>query len=159
MHNTYICTLERRKTSKYKYIRDKKTNIISTKKNHLIQSTGDFQNESIQKCLFWHFRRFWSNHSYIRNINISRLQWFIPCYNEIGMIKSTLHISPFKLKICPSFQQMKVTYGTFSFDMWRETPIPMYMSVYYFNCTNAEEIMDDSYNIINATHSTRPKPL
>lgn len=75
------------------------------------------------------------------------------------MIKSTLHISPFKLKIFPSFQQMKVTYGTFSFDMWRETPIPMYMSVYYFNCTNAEEIMDDSYNIINATHSTRPKPL
>ena len=54
---------------------------------------------------------------------------------------------------------MKVTYGTYSFDMWRETPIPMYMSVYYFNCTNAEEIMDDSYNIINATHSARPKPL
>ena len=54
---------------------------------------------------------------------------------------------------------MEVTYGTYSFDMWRETPIPMYMSVYYFNCTNAEEIMDNSYNIINATHSPRPKPL
>ena len=54
---------------------------------------------------------------------------------------------------------MKVTYGTYSFDMWRETPIPMYMSVYYFNCTNAEEIMDDSYNIVNSTHSPRPKPL
>lgn len=37
---------------------------------------------------------------------------------------------------------MEVQPGSYSYDMWEETPIPMYMSVYYYNCTNAEEVMD-----------------
>jgi len=39
--------------------------------------------------------------------------------------------------------QMQVKENSYSYDLWKETPIPMYMSVYYFNCTNAQEVMDD----------------
>ena len=35
---------------------------------------------------------------------------------------------------------MVVYNGSFSYDMWLTTPIPMYNKVYYFNVTNAEEV-------------------
>lgn len=36
---------------------------------------------------------------------------------------------------------MMVVYpGSFSFDVWSELPIPMTMSVYFFNITNPEDI-------------------
>ena len=47
-----------------------------------------------------------------------------------------------------TFQQLAVTWDSFSFDMWEETPIPMYMNIYYFNVTNAEEVMEDLQTMI-----------
>ena len=38
---------------------------------------------------------------------------------------------------------MKVYPGSFSYEIWHELPIPMYMKVYYFNVTNAEEVESD----------------
>lgn len=40
-------------------------------------------------------------------------------------------------------QQLAVTWDSYSFDLWEETPIPMHMNIYYFNVTNAEEVMAD----------------
>ena len=39
---------------------------------------------------------------------------------------------------------MEVREDSYSYDLWKTTPIPMYMSVYYFNCTNAEDVMADA---------------
>ncbi len=33
-------------------------------------------------------------------------------------------------------QFMVVAPGSMSYEMWSELPMPMYMKVYYFNCTN-----------------------
>lgn len=38
-------------------------------------------------------------------------------------------------------QKLALTENSFSFGLWEGTPIPMYMSVYYFDCVNAEEVM------------------
>jgi len=37
---------------------------------------------------------------------------------------------------------MVVTPGSYSFEMWSELDMPMYMKVYYFNCTNADDVRD-----------------
>jgi len=41
------------------------------------------------------------------------------------------------------FQQMEIRPGSYSYDMWKDLPIPMYMRVYYFNCTNSEEVVSN----------------
>merc|ERR1719318_2320313 len=38
-------------------------------------------------------------------------------------------------------QQLALDENSYSYDMWEETPIDMYMKVYYFDCVNAEEVM------------------
>jgi len=38
-------------------------------------------------------------------------------------------------------QQMAISNGSYSYDLWVETPIDMYMKVYYFDCVNAEDVM------------------
>merc|ERR1712080_537202 len=38
-------------------------------------------------------------------------------------------------------KKLVVTPGSMSYQMWESLPIPMYTKVYYFNCTNAEEVM------------------
>ena len=45
---------------------------------------------------------------------------------------------------------MEVRENSYSYELWEKTPIPMYMSVYYFNITNAEEIMAET------SHYTKP---
>jgi len=37
--------------------------------------------------------------------------------------------------------QMVVEEGSYSYSMWQKTPIPMYNKIYYFNCTNAHDVM------------------
>ncbi|TRY61675.1 hypothetical protein TCAL_07973 [Tigriopus californicus] len=37
---------------------------------------------------------------------------------------------------------MKVTPGSYSYGLWHELPIPMFLKIYLFNVTNAQEIMD-----------------
>eukprot|EP00095_Tigriopus_kingsejongensis_P001032 maker-scaffold972_size74859-snap-gene-0.9 protein:Tk01032 transcript:maker-scaffold972_size74859-snap-gene-0.9-mRNA-1 annotation:"hypothetical protein DAPPUDRAFT_303163" len=37
---------------------------------------------------------------------------------------------------------MKVSPGSYSYGIWHELPIPMFMNIYFFNVTNAEEIMN-----------------
>lgn len=37
---------------------------------------------------------------------------------------------------------MKVTPGSYSYSLWHELPIPMYLKIYLFNVTNAQDIMD-----------------
>ena len=36
---------------------------------------------------------------------------------------------------------MAISNGSYSYDLWVETPIDMYMKVYYFDCVNAEDVM------------------
>ena len=36
---------------------------------------------------------------------------------------------------------MVVEEGSYSYSMWQKTPIPMYNKIYYFNCTNAHDVM------------------
>ena len=62
----------------------------------------------------------------------------IRLYHEEGIERALVHSNNFI-----PFQQLAVTWNSFSFDMWEETPIPMYMNIYYFNVTNAEEVMED----------------
>jgi hypothetical protein len=38
---------------------------------------------------------------------------------------------------------MEIRPGSYSYDMWKDLPIPMYMRVYYFNCTNSEEVVNN----------------
>ena len=38
------------------------------------------------------------------------------------------------------FQQMIVEEGSTSYEMWESLPIPMYMKLFYFNITNAEDL-------------------
>ena len=52
-------------------------------------------------------------------------------------------------------QQLAVTWDSYSFGLWEETPIPMHMNIYYFNVTNAQEVMDDLKTMIG---SERVKP-
>jgi len=40
------------------------------------------------------------------------------------------------------FQLMKVYPGSYSYEIWKDLPIPMYMNVYYWNVTNAKDIID-----------------
>ena len=44
------------------------------------------------------------------------------------------------------FQQLILTNDSYSYSMWSELPddLEMYMRVYYFNVTNAEDIMDNN---------------
>jgi len=44
-------------------------------------------------------------------------------------------------------KQMVVKEGSYSYDMWKTTPIPMFNKVYYFNCTNALEVMEDPAHV------------
>ena len=37
---------------------------------------------------------------------------------------------------------MVVEEGSYSYSMWQKTPIPMYNKIFYFNCTNAQDVMD-----------------
>ena len=48
-----------------------------------------------------------------------------------------------------------MTWDSYSFDLWEETPIPMHMNIYYFNVTNAEEVMAD---LATMNGSERIKP-
>jgi len=41
-------------------------------------------------------------------------------------------------------QQLAIEEGSYSFGLWEETPIDMYMRVYYFDCVNAEEVMKNN---------------
>lgn len=43
--------------------------------------------------------------------------------------------------------QMALTSTSTTFGMWEETPIPMYIEVYLFNCTNAEEFEKYPQNV------------
>jgi len=43
--------------------------------------------------------------------------------------------------------QLGLTSTSTSFSMWEETPIPMYIEVYFFNWTNAEEFRQDPKNV------------
>jgi len=36
---------------------------------------------------------------------------------------------------------MKVYPGSFSYGIWKDLPIPMYMNVYYWNVTNYKDIL------------------
>ena len=51
---------------------------------------------------------------------------------------------------------MEVRENSYSYELWEKTPIPMYMSVYYFNITNAEEIMDETSLLNETSHYTKP---
>ena len=42
------------------------------------------------------------------------------------------------------FQQLAIDENSYSYGMWEETPIDMYMRVYYFDCVNAEDVMQDN---------------
>jgi hypothetical protein len=37
---------------------------------------------------------------------------------------------------------MEIKPGSYSYDMWVDLPIPMYMKIYYFNCTNPEDVIN-----------------
>jgi len=37
---------------------------------------------------------------------------------------------------------MVVSEGSMSFDLWSDLPMPMYMKVYYYNCTNHQDVQD-----------------
>ena len=39
------------------------------------------------------------------------------------------------------FQQLAIDENSYSYGLWEETPIDMYMRVYYFDCVNAEDVM------------------
>jgi len=39
--------------------------------------------------------------------------------------------------------QMVVEEGSYSYSMWQATPIPMYNKIYYFNCTNHIDVMNN----------------
>jgi len=52
--------------------------------------------------------------------------------------------------------QLAVTWDSYSFDLWEETPIPMHMNIYYFNVTNAEEVMMDLATW-NGTERIKPR--
>lgn len=43
--------------------------------------------------------------------------------------------------------EMALTSTSTTFGMWEETPIPMYVEIYLFNCTNAEKFQEDPQNI------------
>ena len=40
------------------------------------------------------------------------------------------------------FKSMVVSEGSYSFEMWSDLPMPMYMRVYYFNCTNHLDVQN-----------------
>jgi hypothetical protein len=40
-------------------------------------------------------------------------------------------------------QELSLTSTSTSFSMWEETPIPMYIEVYFFNWTNAAEFQQN----------------
>ena len=43
--------------------------------------------------------------------------------------------------VCFLAKYMVLEEGSLSYDMWKELPIPMYTKVYYFNCTNHEDVV------------------
>jgi CD36 family. len=45
-------------------------------------------------------------------------------------------------------QQLGLTSTSTSFSMWEETPIPMYIEVYFFNWTNAAEFQEKPHEVI-----------
>ena len=49
----------------------------------------------------------------------------------------------FILIIVLLLQQMVVEEGSYSYSMWQKTPIPMYNKIYYFNCTNSQDVMNN----------------
>jgi hypothetical protein len=42
------------------------------------------------------------------------------------------------------YPQLKIQNGTINYDNWKETPIPMYLEVYFFNWTNYEDVRNAS---------------
>jgi len=44
-------------------------------------------------------------------------------------------------------QEMGLTSTSTSFSMWEETPVPMYIEVYFFNWTNAAEFEHNPRNV------------
>jgi len=40
-------------------------------------------------------------------------------------------------------QKLVLTPGSMSYEMWETLPIPMYTKIYFFNCTNAPEVMEN----------------
>lgn len=38
------------------------------------------------------------------------------------------------------FQELSLSPTSTGFKMWRETPIPMYLEIYFFNWTNPDEV-------------------
>lgn len=44
------------------------------------------------------------------------------------------------MTVTPFFQKLALTKGSKTFDMWVETPLPMYMDIYFFNWTNSHEL-------------------
>jgi hypothetical protein len=45
-------------------------------------------------------------------------------------------------------QQLGLSSTSTSFSMWEETPIPMYIEVYFFNWSNAEEFQQRPQEVI-----------
>lgn len=37
--------------------------------------------------------------------------------------------------------------GSIAYGMWKETPIPMYIEFYLFNCTNAQEVVASKWSV------------
>lgn len=46
--------------------------------------------------------------------------------------------------------------GSSGYQMWKETPIPMYMEFNFFNCTNAKEVVDSKWTIKPAFEECGP---
>ena len=46
------------------------------------------------------------------------------------------------------FQQMQVTEGSTSYDIWKDTLVPMKLSFYIFNLTNPEEFSNGSKPVL-----------
>ena len=75
-------------------------------------------------------------HDFIWLYHSNILWWFVSFYHETG--GSYAKSEPFQNII---FQQLAIDENSYSYGLWVETPIDMYMKVYYFDCVNAEEVM------------------
>merc|ERR1712076_312401 len=49
-------------------------------------------------------------------------------------------------------KQMVVKEGSYSYDMWKTTPIPMFNKIYYFNCTNVSACKYNSPAYVSLPH-------
>merc|ERR1740131_753370 len=66
------------------------------------------------------------------------------CLGVLGILMGSL--TPVIFNVIMK-SQLQVQPGSYSYDIWKDLPIPMYMKIYYFNLTNHEDVLNSNFKI------------